>query len=96
MNLYGEDNHEEKGLDEAELQHLGKQLVEFVTNYRRLIRITTPDVENKLNTLYEIGMCIMRKQYDQLFNDPSVVINRHDGLTFQQYQLKLYESGYFQ
>ena len=51
MQLYGDDQHDVKGMDEVELQHLGHQLVDYVTTYRRMIRIVSPDVEHKLNVL---------------------------------------------
>lgn len=92
MQLYGDDQHEVKGMDEVELQHLGHQLVDYVTTYRRMVRIVSPDVEHKLNVLYEIGTHVINRQYHLLFNDPSIVIPNKSSVTLSEYQRALGES----
>ena len=94
MQLYGDDQHDVKGLDEVELQHLGHQLVNYVTTYRRMVRISSPDVEHKLNLLYDIGTKIVHQQYHLLFNDPSIIIPNQGNVTLAEYQLALGESLY--
>lgn len=92
MQLYGDDQHDVKGMDEVELQHLGHQLVDYVTTYRRMIRIVSPDVEHKLNVLYDIGIKIVNQQYHLLFNDPTIVITNRGNVTLAEYQRALGES----
>jgi hypothetical protein len=43
-----------EGIEEVELQHFGSQLVNYVKTYRKLIRVDQPDVERKLDILYDI------------------------------------------
>jgi hypothetical protein len=80
------------GIDEVELQHLGTQLINYVTTYRKLIRIDQPEVERKLNILYDIGIKIINHQYHMLFNDPSIVIPNVKQMTLSEYQSELYEA----
>lgn len=92
MIIQGDNREQEiKGLDEVELQHLGKQLLNYVTTYRKMIRITTPDVEHKLNILFDIGTKIVNQQYELLFNDPSVVIPNVKCIPLSSYQTQLGE-----
>lgn len=81
-----------EGIEEVELQHFGSQLVNYVKTYRKLIRVDQPDVERKLDILYDIGMKIINKQYHLLFNDPSIVIPNTNMISLGEYQRDLYES----
>jgi len=93
MIIYGHNQDQDvEGIEEVEFQHLGHQLVNFVTTYRTLIRIdpSDPDVEPMLNSLYDIGMKIINKQYHLLFNDPSIVIPNFQQTTLAEYQSELF------
>lgn len=93
MILYGnESEYKIEGLEEVELQHLGSQLVNYVTTYRKLIHIVDEDVERKLDILYDIGMKIVTRQYHLLFNDPSVVIPNFKQTTLKEFQDELFQS----
>lgn len=81
-----------EGLEEVELQHLGSQLINYVKTYRKLIKIDSPDVERKLEILNDIGMKIINKQYQLLFNDPSIVIPNAKNMTLGDYQRDLFEA----
>lgn len=96
MLIQGNNGEQEiKGLEEVELQYLGKQLLDYVVTYRKMIRIATPDVEHKLNVLFDIGTKIVNRQYEMLFNDPTIVIPNFQNVPLSSYQTQLGEQhGY--
>jgi hypothetical protein len=95
MILYEDNQRDVEGLDEVELQHLGHQLVDFVTTYRKSIYITDQKVEQRLEILYDVGNKIIQRQYHLLFNDPNVVIPNISNQTLSDYQRMLAEANGF-
>jgi len=95
MILHGDNSeYDVEGIEEVELQHVGSQLVNYVITYRKLIRISDPTVERKLDILYDIGTKIINKQYHLLFNDPTIVIPNFQQTTLAEFQNELFEARY--
>ena len=95
MILHGDNSeYDVEGIEEVELQHVGSQLVNYVKTYRMLIRIADEETNRKLEILYDIGMKILNKQYDLLFNDPSIIIPNFNQTTLSEFQSELFEARY--
>jgi len=93
MILYSNNEDQEiEGIEELELQHFGHQLVGFVNTYRRLIKIDDSDVNRNLDILLDIGTKIVNREYDKLFNDPSIVIPNYTQMTLQEFQKDLFSN----
>lgn len=86
-----EDRQEERNLDEVELQHFGHQLLNLTNFYQQFIPIESPEIQQKLDVLHNIGTAIVRRDYHMILNDPTVVNGNKNGLTLKEYQQLLYE-----
>lgn len=87
-----EENHQdERNLDEVELQHFGQQLLNLTNFYQQFIPIESPEIQQRLNVLHNIGTAIVRHDYHLILNDPTVVNGNKNGLTLSEYRQLLYE-----
>lgn len=60
-------------LAHADLQFMGKQLIDFVNIYRNKIYIENDEHVEILNHLEKIALMIRAQRYNELLNDTSII-----------------------